>query len=94
MLIHFQDQDKLAKFFLHNYKKDMLEKELSVKGWNWGRANFQGATVAFEVGHHTGFEIPLHNVSQCTTGKNEVTLEFHQVRSFISNGYFYLSLIK
>nr|CAG4650014.1 EOG090X02Z1 [Sida crystallina] len=72
------DQDKLAKFFLHNYKKDMLEKELSVKGWNWGRADFQGSTVAFEVGHHTAFEIPLHNVSQCTTGKNEVTLEFHQ----------------
>lgn len=24
------------------------------------------------------FEIPLSNVSQCTTGKNEVTLEFHQ----------------
>lgn len=24
------------------------------------------------------FEIPLSNVSQCATGKNEVTLEFHQ----------------
>ncbi len=57
----------------------MLEKELSVKGWNWGRAEFNGATMAFEVGNHTAFEIPLSNVSQCTTGKNEVTLEFHQV---------------
>jgi len=72
------DQDKLAKFFLNTYKKDMLEKELSVKGWNWGRADFQGSSVSFEVGHHTAFEIPLSNVSQCTTGKNEVTLEFHQ----------------
>ena len=57
----------------------MLEKELSVKGWNWGRADFQGSTLSFEVGSHTSFEIPLSNVSQCTTGKNEVTLEFHQV---------------
>ena len=75
----YQDQDKLAKFFSNTYKKDMLEKELSVKGWNWGRADFQGSTLSFEVGNHTAFEIPLSNVSQCTTGKNEVTLEFHQV---------------
>nr|CAG4637664.1 EOG090X02Z1 [Chydorus sphaericus] len=72
------DQDKLAKFFLNTYKKDMLEKELSVKGWNWGRADFNGSSMAFSVGSHTAFEIPLGNVSQCTTGKNEVTLEFHQ----------------
>lgn len=26
----------------------------------------------------TSFEIPLNQMSQCTTGKNEVTLEFHQ----------------
>nr|CAG4650818.1 EOG090X02Z1 [Simocephalus serrulatus]SVE94132.1 EOG090X02Z1 [Simocephalus serrulatus] len=72
------DQDKLAKFFAQTYKKDMLEKELSVKGWNWGRAEFNGSSMSFEVGNHTAFEIPLSNVSQCTTGKNEVTLEFHQ----------------
>nr|CAG4641539.1 EOG090X02Z1 [Eurycercus lamellatus] len=72
------DQDKLAKFFLNTYKKDMLEKELSVKGWNWGRADFHGSSMSFDVGNHTAFEIPLSNVSQCTTGKNEVTLEFHQ----------------
>ena len=56
-----------------------FEKELSVKGWNWGRADFNGSSMAFSVGSHTAFEIPLGNVSQCTTGKNEVTLEFHQV---------------
>jgi len=63
----------------------MLEKELSVKGWNWGRADFLGSTLSFEVGNHTSFEIPLSNVSQCTTGKNEVTLEFHQVVYINSN---------
>jgi structure-specific recognition protein 1 len=78
-----KDQDKLAKFFTQTYKKDMLEKELSVKGWNWGRAEFSGSTMSFEVGNHTAFEIPLSNVSQCTTGKNEVTLEFHQVGALI-----------
>ena len=50
-----------------------------MKGWNWGRAEFNGSTMPFAVGNHTAFEIPLNNVSQCTNGKNEVTLEFHQV---------------
>lgn len=72
------DQEKIAKFFNVNYKKDMLEKELSLKGWNWGTAKFTGSVLSFDVSHHTAFEIPLYDVSQCTTGKNEVTLEFHQ----------------
>ncbi|KAI8436985.1 hypothetical protein MSG28_010388 [Choristoneura fumiferana] len=72
------EQDKVAKFFKSNYNKDMLEKELSLKGWNWGTAKFNGALLSFNIGSHTAFEIPLHYVSQCNTGKNEVTLEFHQ----------------
>ncbi|XP_022813825.1 FACT complex subunit Ssrp1 [Spodoptera litura] len=72
------EQEKVAKFFKTNYNKDMLEKELSLKGWNWGTAKFNGAVLSFNVGSNTAFEIPLHNVSQCNTGKNEVTLEFHQ----------------
>lgn len=72
------DQEKIAKFFKNNYNKDMLEKQLSLKGWNWGTARFEGSVLSFDVGQHTAFEIPLCNVSQCTTGKNEVTLEFHQ----------------
>lgn len=57
----------------------MLEKELAIKGWNWGSAKFNGSILSFDIGSLTAFEIPLNNVSQCTTGKNEVTLEFHQV---------------
>ncbi|XP_013145199.1 PREDICTED: FACT complex subunit Ssrp1 [Papilio polytes] len=72
------EQEKVAKFFKSNYNKDMLEKELSLKGWNWGTAKFNGAVLSFNVGSNTAFEIPLHYVSQCNTGKNEVTLEFHQ----------------
>ncbi|CAB3261651.1 unnamed protein product [Arctia plantaginis] len=72
------EQEKVAKFFKANYNKDMLEKELSLKGWNWGTAKFNGAVLSFNIGTNTAFEIPLHYVSQCNTGKNEVTLEFHQ----------------
>lgn len=34
--------------------------------------------MSFDINDNTAFEIPLSNVSQCATGKNEVTLEFHQ----------------
>lgn len=73
------DKEKIAKFFSTSYKKDTLEKELSLKGWNWGTAKFNGSVLGFDIGEKTVFEIPLNHVSQCNTGKNEVTLEFHQV---------------
>lgn len=37
-----------------------------------------GGTLDFIVDKNTAFEIPLNNVSQVNSGKNEVTLEFHQ----------------
>lgn len=70
----------------------MLEKELSLKGWNWGTAKFNGAVLSFNVGSNTAFEIPLHYVSQCNTGKNEVTLEFHQVNK-LEDSHFYAILL-
>lgn len=73
------DKEKISKFFSKNYNIDMLEKELSLKGWNWGTAKFNGSVLSYDIGSNTAFEIPLNHVSQCNTGKNEVTLEFHQV---------------
>lgn len=58
-----------------------MEKDLCLKGWNWGTARFQGAVLSFDVKDVPAFEIPLTNVSQCTPGKNEVTIEYHQVSS-------------
>lgn len=73
------DKDKIAKIFSTKYDNNMLDRELCVKGWNWGTAKFQGSVLSFEVSKDLDFEVPLNYVSQCTTGKNEVTLEFHQV---------------
>ncbi|KAM4585798.1 LOW QUALITY PROTEIN: FACT complex subunit SSRP1a [Fundulus diaphanus] len=76
----FRDTDfeKISEFFKGNYKVELSEKDMSVKGWNWGTAKFSGPLLSFDVNDNTAFEIPLSNVSQCATGKNEVTLEFHQ----------------
>ena len=39
---------------------------------------FTDSLLSFKVDNRTAFEIPLQEVSQVSTGKNEVTLEFHQ----------------
>jgi structure-specific recognition protein 1 len=48
---------------------------MSVKGWNWGIANFIGNTMEFDIDGQLAFEIPLTNVSRSVTSKNEVTIE-------------------
>uniref|UniRef100_A0A665T3D1 FACT complex subunit SSRP1 n=1 Tax=Echeneis naucrates TaxID=173247 RepID=A0A665T3D1_ECHNA len=76
----FRDTDfeRISEFFKANYKVELTEKDMCVKGWNWGTAKFSGPLLSFDINDSTAFEIPLSNVSQCATGKNEVTLEFHQ----------------
>jgi len=70
------ERDRVAKHFSTSYNLEMLDRELSVKGWNWGAASFNGSVLNFEVGKHDAFEIPLPYVSACASAKNEVTLEF------------------
>ncbi|EDW77123.1 uncharacterized protein Dwil_GK22092 [Drosophila willistoni] len=72
------EHEKLGKFIKDAYSQDMVEKEMCVKGWNWGTARFMGSVLSFDKDTKTIFEVPLAHVSQCVTGKNEVTLEFHQ----------------
>ncbi|KAM4032902.1 FACT complex subunit SSRP1 [Anomaloglossus baeobatrachus] len=72
------EYDKISDFFKTHFHVDLVEKDLCVKGWNWGNVRFGGQLLSFDIGEQPAFELPLSNVSQCTTGKNEVTLEFHQ----------------
>lgn len=39
---------------------------------------FTGSVMTFEVENQNYFEIPLSNVNNCQTNKNEVAIEFHQ----------------
>uniref|UniRef100_A0AAX7SPT3 FACT complex subunit SSRP1 n=1 Tax=Astatotilapia calliptera TaxID=8154 RepID=A0AAX7SPT3_ASTCA len=40
----FRDTDfeKISEFFKANYKVELTEKDMCVKGWNWGTAKFSG----------------------------------------------------
>ncbi|XP_070184989.1 LOW QUALITY PROTEIN: FACT complex subunit SSRP1-like [Littorina saxatilis] len=72
------DFDRLNKFLEEYYETPLEKVDMSLKGWNWGLARFQGNSLNFEVDKNLVFDIPLTNVSHTTTSKNEVTLEFHQ----------------
>lgn len=72
------EEEKVSSYFKKHYQQELPEKELSMRGWNWGTVNFSGTVLSLDCERKSSFEIPLNNVSQCTTGKNEVTLEFHQ----------------
>ncbi|CAG5125389.1 unnamed protein product [Candidula unifasciata] len=72
------DFDKLAKFISNNYAVSLEKVDLSLKGWNWGSVDFEGSSLNFKVENIPAFEIPLTNVMNSTTSKNEVTIEFHQ----------------
>ena len=72
------DYQSLQEFSKKHFGKDIPETEVSFKGWNWGEVKFHGPIMAFQVENRTAFEVPLQDVSQVTTGKNEVTMEFHQ----------------
>jgi len=72
------EYQKLKEFYRKHYDTELEEQELCVKGWNWGTPKFDGSMMSFEVDNKPAFEIPLKDVSQATTGKNEVTIEFHR----------------
>ena len=41
-LFVLQDYDKLSNFVAKYYKTSLEKIDLSIKGWNWGAAQFKG----------------------------------------------------
>ncbi|CAG8510883.1 4943_t:CDS:10 [Acaulospora morrowiae] len=71
--------ETLREIIRTNYKLTLETKELSVKGWNWGKTDFQGSQLLFNIGNKTAFEIPLSQVANTNLqNKVEVSLEFSQ----------------
>lgn len=76
----FQESDyqRIDDFTSKNFKKSVEKKDLSVKGWNWGKPNFSGETMIFEQEGKQAFELPLKNISNTAVTKNEAVLQFTQ----------------
>jgi len=67
----------LSKAFKIWYGINVETREHALRGWNWGKAEFTKAELAFNVQNRPAFEIPYSEVSNTNlAGKNEVAVEF------------------
>jgi len=67
----------LIKPFKNFYSINLEAKEHSLKGWNWGKAEFGKSELAFNVQNRPAFEVPYSKITNTNlAGKNEVAVEF------------------
>lgn len=72
-----QDYERLSKIFKHWYSINLENKEHSLRGWNWGKAEFSKAELTFNVQNRPAFEIPYSEISNTNlAGRNEIAVEF------------------
>ncbi|EEB08001.1 FACT complex component Pob3 [Schizosaccharomyces japonicus yFS275] len=72
-----EDFEDLQNVIKQNFDMTIEQKDFSLKGWNWGKTNFLGSDLVFEVNSRPAFEIPVASVVNTNlSGKNEVALEF------------------
>ncbi|MCJ1243118.1 FACT complex subunit [Trapelia coarctata] len=72
-----EDFDRAGKAFKLFYGINLEQKEHALRGWNWGKAEFGKAELAFNVQNRPAFEIPYSEISNTNlAGKNEVSIEF------------------
>ncbi|KAK5034723.1 FACT complex subunit [Exophiala sideris] len=73
-----EDFDRAAKAFKIWYGINLENKEHALRGWNWGKAEFGRAELAFNVQNRPAFEIPYSEISNTNlAGKNEIAVEFN-----------------
>lgn len=67
----------MSKAFKIWYGINIENREHALRGWNWGKAEFTKAELAFNVQNRPAFEIPYSEISNTNlAGKNEVAVEF------------------
>ncbi|PWY90741.1 FACT complex subunit pob3 [Aspergillus heteromorphus CBS 117.55] len=72
-----EDFERLSKAFKIWYGINVETREHALRGWNWGKAEFAKAELAFNVQNRPAFEIPYSEISNTNlAGKNEVAVEF------------------
>ncbi|BCS28704.1 FACT complex subunit POB3 [Aspergillus puulaauensis] len=71
-----EDLERLSKAFKIWYGINVETREHALRGWNWGKAEFTKAELAFNVQNRPAFEVPYSEISNTNlAGKNEVAVE-------------------
>ncbi|KAL1837249.1 hypothetical protein VTJ49DRAFT_4090 [Mycothermus thermophilus] len=82
-----EDYERLSKIFKSWYSTNLEYKEHSLRGWNWGKAEFGKAELSFNVQNRPAFEIPYSEISNTNlAGRNEIAVEFSLGDSAKANG--------
>lgn len=77
----------MSKAFKIWYGVNLEQKEHALRGWNWGKAEFGRAELAFNVQNRPAFEIPYSEISNTNlAGKNEIAVEFNLGSDPVTNG--------
>lgn len=72
-----EDYERLGKIFKTWYSHNLEHKEHSLRGWNWGKADFGKAEIAFNVQNRPAFTVPYTEITNTNlAGRNEVAVEF------------------
>ncbi|EAQ89026.1 conserved hypothetical protein [Chaetomium globosum CBS 148.51] len=83
----YEDYERLSKIFKNWYSATLENKEHSLRGWNWGKAEFGKAEISFNVQNRPAFEIPYSEISNTNlAGRNEIAVEFSVADAGKSNG--------
>lgn len=78
----------MSKAFKVWYGVAIEQREHAIRGWNWGKAEFTKAELAFNVQNRPAFEIPYSEISNTNlAGKNEVAVEFALPADEKANGH-------
>lgn len=71
------DLDELASALSDKYKIELQQHDIALKGWNWGKTEFNGSELSFLINNKNSFDLPLQYVTNTNlTGKQEVSVEF------------------
>uniref|UniRef100_A0AC34RQ57 FACT complex subunit SSRP1 n=1 Tax=Panagrolaimus sp. JU765 TaxID=591449 RepID=A0AC34RQ57_9BILA len=68
---------KMKTSIATKWKEEIKTMDTAIKGWNYGETEIVGKNLQFKVNGVPAFEIPLSNVSNCSSNKNEAIIEFH-----------------
>ncbi|POS78293.1 FACT complex subunit pob-3 [Diaporthe helianthi] len=71
-----EDHERLNRIFKNWYAHALDTKDHSLRGWNWGKAEFTKGELTFSVQNRPAFEIPYSEIANTNlAGRNEIAVE-------------------
>ena len=69
------DFERLSNRVQNDLSTHLETREITVRGWNWGKFKIAGPDLEFSIGSNPAFYVPLEHVHNTTITKNEVAVE-------------------